>query len=77
LYEPESDRHPGTIPGRQGACVAKADCKTVACFGNFATRKRQLSTSKPTLIDISSAGGYGSSMTIALFAAALYYAPLS
>jgi hypothetical protein len=30
-----------------------------------------------TLIDISSAGGYGSSMTKALLAAALYYAPLS
>ena len=34
-------------------------------------------TSKATLIDISSAGGYGPSMTITLFAAALYYAPLS
>jgi hypothetical protein len=37
----------------------------------------RLSTSKATLIDISPAGGYGPSMTIALFAAALYYAPLS
>jgi hypothetical protein len=32
---------------------------------------------KATLIDISSAGGYGSGMTTALFPAALYYAPLS
>jgi hypothetical protein len=32
---------------------------------------------KATLIDISSAGGYCPSMTIALFAAGLYYAPRS
>jgi hypothetical protein len=32
---------------------------------------------KPTSIDIPSAGRYGTAMTKALFAAQLYYAPLS